>query len=292
MNFAQTLTQSGLNAFLASGGIAPDPLSGWFTNSMLVALVVMAVVLVFVKLATSNMSIIPNRKQNLLEFIFEFLYGQVEGVVGSKLAPKSFPILFTIFVFILTANWMGLIPGVGTVGFGKGSGFLTIDESDAHAEFHPLLRPATADLNMTFALAAVFMIVWIWIVVSEVGVKGFLDHTFGPKGGLTGFMKWALVPVFLFVGVIEVISIAFRPVTLSLRLLGNIFAGETLLHTMGHLGEILGFPDWLSMIGGVVFPLPFYFMEILVGLLQAVVFTLLCAVYIQVGASHDEEEHH
>ncbi|MEZ5430665.1 MAG: F0F1 ATP synthase subunit A [Verrucomicrobiales bacterium] len=80
---------------------------------MLVALVVMAVVLVFVKLATSNMSIIPNRKQNLLEFIFEFLYGQVEGVVGSKLAPKSFPILFTIFVFILTANWMGLIPGWG-----------------------------------------------------------------------------------------------------------------------------------------------------------------------------------
>ena len=73
-----------------------------------------------------------------------------------------------------------------------------------------------------------------------------------------------LAPIFIFVGVIEIISIVFRPMSLSLRLLGNIFAGETLLHTMGELGESIGLPSWVATISTVVFPLPFYFMEILV----------------------------
>lgn len=293
MNFAHTLTVGGGYPILAAGGIAPGTIAGWFTNSMLLAIVVLVVVLGFVRLATKNMSLIPNRKQNLVELVFEFLYGQVETVVGPKLAPKAFPILFSVFVFILIANWMGLLPGMGSIGWGKGSGTLTIDEHDHSAAFHPLLRPATADLNMTLALAVVFMVLWVWMVLSEVGVKGFLDHTFGPKGGLTGLLKYGLMPIFFFVGLIEIIAIAFRPLTLSLRLLGNIFAGETLLHTMAHLGHMLHLPGWLAMITGVLLPVPFYFMEILVGMLQAVVFTLLCAVYIQIGATHEEgEEHH
>ena len=98
--------------------------------------------------------------------------------------------------------------------------------------------------------------------------------------------------IFFIVGIIEVISIVFRPVSLSLRLFGNIFAGETLLHTMGTLGEKFGFPGWLDYLSKIVFPLPFYFLEILVGLIQAIVFTLLCAVYVQLSTSHDEEEGH
>jgi F-type H+-transporting ATPase subunit a len=98
--------------------------------------------------------------------------------------------------------------------------------------------------------------------------------------------------VFIIVGIIEVVSIMFRPMSLSLRLLGNIYAGETLLHTMGGLGETLGFPGWLSKISSVIFPLPFYFMEILVGALQATVFSLLCAVYIKLSTTHDGEGHH
>jgi F-type H+-transporting ATPase subunit a len=100
--------------------------------------------------------------------------------------------------------------------------------------------------------------------------------------------------VFLFVGVIEIVSIILRPMTLSVRLYGNIFAGESVLHTLGGLLDKMGAP-W-DFIGGVLFPFPFYFMELLVGLLQAIVFTLLCSVYIQLSTSHDdhghEDEHH
>ncbi len=283
---------------LASGGIgAPSlPDFGWLTNSILVAAVVTTAILLFTRVATKKMSLIPNAKQNFVEFVIEFLYGQVEGIVGKKVAPKAFPILATLFIFILASNWFGLIPGVGTVGFGQKLAFLSVDSSfvnaEGHATFTPLLRPATADLNMNLALALVFMIVWLYLSVSELGVWGSLVHIFGPKGGLTGFLKYALMPIFFAVGMIEVLSIAFRPLSLSLRLLGNIFAGETLLHTMGGLGAALGLGKIPAFLTSVVFPIPFYFMEILVGMLQATVFALLCAVYIKLSTSHEDAEHH
>ncbi|MEX2580804.1 MAG: F0F1 ATP synthase subunit A [Verrucomicrobiales bacterium] len=274
---------------LAAGGIAaPElPLFGWLTNSILVAAVVTAGVLYFTRLATRNMTTIPGKKQNFVEFVIEFLYGQVEGIVGKQVAPKVFPLLATIFIFILASNWFGLLPGVGTIGFGETKAPLVLETMET-----PLLRPATADLNMTLALAIVFMCVWAWISVRELGVWGMVVHIFGPKGGLTGFLKYALLPIFMFVGVIEIVSIVFRPMSLSLRLLGNIFAGETLLFTMGGLGETLGLNAFFSTIAAIALPLPFYFMEILVGLLQAVVFSLLCAVYIKLSTAHDEGEHH
>ena len=105
-----------------------------------------------------------------------------------------------------------------------------------------------------------------------------------------GFMKYALIPLFMFVGVIEVVSIALRPVSLSLRLFGNVFAGETLLHEMGGLVKAGG--PIVEFICRVLVPLPFYFMEILVGALQAMVFALLCTIYIQLSTAHDEEEGH
>ena len=141
-------------------------------------------------------------------------------------------------------------------------------------------------MNMTLGMAAVFMLVWLWLTMTELGPIGFLKHTFAPKGGLTGLLGVLLIPVFLFVGIIELISIAFRPVTLSLRLFGNVYAGESLLHVMGDLGKNWGPVG--SFVSSIVFPLPFYFMELLVGLLQAMVFSLLCAVYIQLSTSHDE----
>ena len=100
-----------------------------------------------------------------------------------------------------------------------------------------------------------------------------------------------LIPIFLFVGVIEIISILFRPISLSFRLLGNVYAGESLLHAMNHIGATLGLGGAASFVIGLLAPIPFYFMEILVGLIQAIVFTLLCAVYVQLSASHDEEAH-
>ena len=158
----------------------------------------------------------------------------------------------------------------------------------------PIFRPPTSDLNATLALAACSFLVWLFLTIKEVGVWGFLVHTFGPKGGLKGFMGIVVGLVFLFVGVIEIVSIVLRPMTLSVRLYGNIFAGEAVLHQLSGLLDSAGQP-W-SFIGATLFPFPFYFMELLVGLLQAIVFTLLCSVYIQLSTTHDdhghEESHH
>lgn len=285
------IDQTFSHAILAAGGInAPHiPGLGSLSNSILVAVIVTTVILLFTRMATRRMALVPDGKQNFVEFVVEFLYGQVEEIVGKKVAPKVFPLLATLFVFILSANWFGLIPGVGTIGFGEKVGFLMLNPDDHN--FVPLLRPATADLNMTFGMAAVFMLMWVWITVKETGVIGFFKHVFAPKGGLTGFMWWALLPIFMFVGVIEIISIMFRPVSLSFRLLGNVYAGETLLHSMGNIGSLMGLGEWPSRILGVLVPLPFYFLEILVGLIQAIVFTLLCAVYVQLSTAHDEDDH-
>lgn len=275
-----------ISPLLAAGGInAPEiPALGWISNSIVVAVIVTLGVLMFTRMATRRMELIPGPRQNFVEYLIEFLYGQVESIVGKSVAPRAFPLLATVFIFILASNWFGLLPGVGTIGFGVAKAPLVLESVET-----PLLRPATADLNMTLALAVVFMAVWFWLSIRELGVWGTLVHIFGPKGGLQGALKYMLMPIFMFVGIVEVVSIVFRPMSLSLRLLGNIFAGETLLHTMAHLGEKIGLPSWIAVISAVVFPLPFYFLEILVGILQATVFSLLCAVYIKLATSHDEE---
>ncbi|HUF63927.1 MAG TPA: F0F1 ATP synthase subunit A [Verrucomicrobiales bacterium] len=263
------------------------PWLAWLTNSIFVALLVVLILVTAVRAATKRLRLVPAGIQNVVEFVVEFLYGQVEQILGPKLAPRCFPLLATLFVFILVANWFGLVPGVGTIGLAAREhhiGFFGVEELDV-----PLLRPATADANLTFAMALSFMVIWFGITIREVGFGGFLKHLFGPKGGMTGLMGVFLGIIFFLVGIIELISIMFRPVSLAFRLLGNIFAGETLLHVMGALGDALGPVG--GFLSSVVLPLPFYFLEILVGLVQALVFTLLCAVYIQLSTAHEEEEH-
>jgi F-type H+-transporting ATPase subunit a len=263
----------------------PFPGIPWFTNSMVVTILVTALLVLFCRRATKTISLVPKGAQNLFEAMVEGLYEMFEGIVGKHMIAKCFTLLATIFIFILATNWFGLLPGVGTIGFGEGSGLLSLSSVNT-----PLLRPASADLNMTLAMALLFMVLWLYWSIQEVGAGSFIGHLFAPKGGLKGALAFALLPIFIFVGLIEIISIAFRPVSLSLRLFGNIFAGETLLHEMGGLGGAAGAP-W-SFILSVLIPLPFYFLELLVGVLQALVFALLCAVYIQLSTSHDEEEEH
>jgi F-type H+-transporting ATPase subunit a len=258
----------------------------WLTNSMLVAAIVVVVVLWWARKATKSMELVPGTTQNSFEAVVEFLYDMLEGIVGKHMVTRAFSLLATLFIFILFANWFSLLPGVGSVGWGHevpGQGF----EVQV-----PLLRPTTADLNMTLGMALVAFCLWLYWTISEVGVWGFLVHTFGPKGGLKGVMKLIFAIIFLFVGVIEVVSILVRPVSLSLRLFGNVFAGETLLSSMITLGQTLGFPPIVTYVMSLIVPIPFYFLELLVGLLQALVFTLLCAVYIQLSTTHDEEEEH
>lgn len=279
---------------LAEVGAAASPVFpglsflSFITSSTLVALIVLGVLLWLSKKATTGMQLVPHKAQNFFEFLVEGLYGRVEAIVGAKLAPKAFPLLATLFLFILVSNWFGLVPGVGTIGWGKGTGPLTIG-TGAHDMVNPVLRPPTGDLNMTIGLALTAFIVWLFITLKEIGVWGFVVHTFGPKGGLKGFMGFVVGLVFLFVGAIELVSIAMRPLTLSVRLYGNIYAGESVLHAMSSMMDNSG--PVLSFLGSVLLPIPFYFMELLVGLLQAMVFTLLCAVYIQLSTTHDDHGH-
>jgi F-type H+-transporting ATPase subunit a len=245
------------------------------TNSILVSWVVALGVIIFAQLATRNIQTIPGGAQNFWEWLVESLYNFLESIIGHELVKKTFWFFATIFIFILFANWFGLIPGVGTIGWGHAD--------PASGAFHierPLLRGANADLNMTSAMALIFFVLWfIWALQAN-GVGGFLMHLFGPKGETSGVLKVVMVVVFFLVGWLEIISILFRPVSLSFRLFGNIFAGESILEAMSHMVPALA---WLI-------PIPFYFLEILVGFVQALVFMLLTAIFTLLIAQHSPGE--
>jgi len=250
------------------------PLGFPITNSMVVTWMVAAGLILFARFATRDMKRVPDGAQNLLEWLVEGLYGFLEGVIGAHLVRRTFWFFATIFIFILSANWFGLLPGVGTIGWGHETphGF-RIDE--------PLLRGANADLNLTLAMALVFFACWIVWALREVGPAGVLKELFAPKGEMTGVLRVLMVVVFFAAGCLEMVSILFRPVSLSFRLYGNVFAGENMLETMGKLVPGLG---WLL-------PIPFYFLELLVGFVQAIVFMLLTAVFTGVICMHDEDAH-
>jgi F-type H+-transporting ATPase subunit a len=242
------------------------------TNSMVVSWIVAVSLILFAQLATRSMKQVPTGAQNFLEWLVEGLYKFMVGIIGPHLAKRTFWFFATIFIFILSANWIGLIPGVGAVGWGHRTnhGFV-IDQ--------PLFRGANADVNMTLAMALVFFASWIVWAVREVGVMGFLKELFAPKGESKGVLKLLMVVVFFAAGCLEVVSILFRPVSLSFRLYGNIFAGENLLEAMSKL--VPGF-GWLVSI-------PFYFLELVMGLVQALVFMLLTAVFTMLICQHETE---
>jgi len=243
------------------------------TNSMVLMWIVAVGLILFAQIATRTMKDVPEGPQNFLEFLIEALYSFLEGIIGRHLVDRTFWFFASIFIFILAANWVGLIPGVGSIGWGHPTavGF-TIDE--------PLLRGANADVNMTLAMALVFFGCWIVWGLQENGPIGFLKELFSPKGESAGALKILMIVVFFAAGCLEIVSILFRPVSLTFRLYGNVFAGETMLETMARVPHI----GWLVQI-------PFYFLELLVGLVQALVFMLLTAVFTLLICQHPEEGH-
>ncbi|HVE16958.1 MAG TPA: F0F1 ATP synthase subunit A, partial [Chthoniobacterales bacterium] len=170
----------------------------WLTNSIFVSALVALVILWFARKAVRNAQIVPNGPQNLFEAVVENLYNSMEGIVGRHMIQRSFGLLATLFIYILIANWCSLIPGVGTIGWSTEplGPFHTIHEEPQY----PLLRPATSDLNLTLALTIVSMTLWFIWTMQEVGPIGFLKHTFGAKGGMTGILGAVLAVVFFFVG--------------------------------------------------------------------------------------------
>jgi len=244
------------------------------TNSMVVSWIVALGLIIFAQFATRNMKQVPEGAQNFLEWLVEGLYSFLEGILGPHLVRRTFWFFATIFIFILATNWAGLIPGVGTIGWGHQTahGF-KIDQ--------PFFRGANADVNLTFAMALVFFACWIVWALQEIGPLGFAKELFAPKGESAGLLKVLMVVVFFAAGILELISILFRPISLSFRLYGNIFAGENMLEAMARL--VPGF-GWLV-------PIPFYFLELLMGLVQAMVFMLLTAVFTLLICQHEGEGH-
>jgi len=256
--------------------IGPLPVN----NSMVLMWVVSVVIILVARAATKNLKETPEGLQNFVEWIVESLRDFLENILGRALTAQTFWFFASSFIFILTANWFGLLPGVGTVGWGipDASGAL-------HHISEPLFRGANADLNLTLAMSVVFFVGWFYWALRANGVGGFLLHIFGPRGDAKGVLKLVLIVVFLCVGLLELVSIMFRPVSLSFRLYGNVFAGETLLETMSNLVKALA----------PIITIPFYFLELLVGFVQALVFTLLTAVFTLLicdhGDGHADENH-
>jgi F-type H+-transporting ATPase subunit a len=249
------------------------------TNSMIVTWLVAIAVIGFAQYATRTVKEVPDGAQNFWEWMVESLRDFLESIIGRDLVQKTFWFFATVFIFILFTNWAGLIPGVGTIGWGIPNAQGGLDHIS-----RPLFRGASADLNLTLAMAVIFFVCWLFWAWRANGIGGLILHIFGPKGETKGAMKVAMVVIFALVGVLEIVSILFRPVSLSFRLYGNIFAGENMLESMAVIYKPLAF----------LIPIPFYFMEVLVGLVQALVFMLLTAVFTLLICQHEEghDKHH
>ena len=253
------------------------------TNSLALTWVVMALFIILCIALKNRLQLIPSYGQSIVESIIEGLYSFFESVVGHQ-TKAIFPVVASLFLFIILSNWIGLLPGVGTVGFYRtpksavvaqqaSSNQITQEQSavtetvkqettETEPEFTALFRGPTADLNMTIALA----------IVAFVAIQYFGFKTLGLKYG-SRFIN-VKNPIMFFVGILEIISDFSKMISFSFRLFGNIFAGEVLLAVMAFLMPFIA-------------PMPFMALELFVGFIQALVFSTLTAVFINVATAHE-----
>lgn len=241
------------------------------TNSILTSFLITTLLIIGLRVLVGKPKLVPGRGQAIFESLITGLKDTLEPIVGKKAMPGAFPVLLCLFVFILVHNWSGLLPFIGTAGWGY-----TDPETGKFVLEHALLRPHTSEVNGTLALSLFSFGAWFILIFKYAGPRLILHDLFGNKAGkheLHPGMYYFLSIVFLLVGVIELISIGIRPITLSARLFGNVFGGENLLHSTGFI-----------FVG--------YFLEVIVGLVQAFVFTLLSAVYIGLICNHGDDHGH
>src|SRR5688572_29791998 len=256
------------------------PFSIPITNSMVYTGLIMALLFIVIRLGTRNLKVIPTGLQNAIEMIVEGLENLTKGLLEPKVVRWCFPLIATFFIFIVLSNLLGLLPVVGAIGWGPPDPNSKLPFALQHADV-ALFRPPTADANTTIAMAGVFFIMsTIWAIKYN-GPLGLVKHVFGIKGGMSGPIVIPLFFIFIFIGLIEVISILIRPVALAMRLYGNIYGGESVLTLMLGMG-----PKWMMGLAAV----PFYFLELVVAFVQALVFTVLCIAFIGTLCSHTEEE--
>ncbi|MCX2727496.1 F0F1 ATP synthase subunit A [Thermomicrobium sp. 4228-Ro] len=250
------------------------------TNSFLTMLLVMLFLIVVGGIIARRAQLVPGRFQSVFEMVVEFLLGLVEGTAGKQLGRRIFPLIGGLFIFIIVANYTGLLPGIGTIGLlHETTGHALVAATDAAAEAQhgkvalvPLFRPPSADLNMTLAMAFISYVAFQIAGLSAHGVWGRIKHMANPP---------FLLPI-------EIISELSRIVSLSFRLFGNIFAGETLLTVMYGIANAIK----ISVIG-LVIPVIFLYLEVLFGFIQALIFAVLTLIYIALASAdgHGHEEH-
>ncbi len=245
------------------------------TNSLLTSGVALLIILLFVVLVRRNLKKVPTGAQNILEMIIEGFLGIFDDVTGSRKRSLQFaPVVLAVFLFIVINNWMGLLPGVGSIG--------QIVQTSEGKFFIPYLRGATADINTTLALATIGVVLshifgilavgWWKYLNKFINIQAFLDI---PKKIRKDPMIIIVNPIKAFVSLIEIVGELAKIASLSFRLFGNIFAGEVLLAS---ISAILAF--------GV--PIPFLFLEILVGLIQALIFAMLVLTYMTISTTAEE----
>lgn len=226
------------------------------TNALLIGFLVSVFLVVLTQIVNWKKSLIPRGAQNILEIIFEGLLSFTEDVLQDKnQARKFFPLIATIFLFVLVSNWAGLLPGAGTIGL--------THIQDGHRTIIPFLRSTSADLNFTIALSLMAVLTIQVSGIATLGVvkyaKKFLVSPLHKPYGLGTIM-----------GLLELVSEFAKLLSFSFRLFGNVFAGEILLIVMLHL-----VPYFI--------PLPFLFLEVFVGFIQAAVFAMLTLVFLKMA---------
>ena len=277
--------------------LAAEPLlqngPDWFTNALFSTILVDIVIIIVAIIGRASLKEIPSGFGNFVEFSIESLYNLTESVAG-KNARRFFPIAATIFIFVIFSNYVDVLPGVGSIGVWhepEGEHALVVEQpmasldgglvlaSDAAAPaaeegerlFVSFLRPPSADLNVTLALAIIVMVMVQYYGASALGLKYFKKFfNFGGKG----FMG----AIFAVVGILELISEIAKVISFSFRLFGNIFAGEVLLAVMAFLFAFL-------------LPVPFFGLEFFVGFIQALVFMMLAVAFFSTAMIGHDDHH-
>ena len=228
------------------------------TNSVLLATITMLVLVCVGLVVSKRLAVVPGKLQSFFEVTIEQFLGLMDSIFGDrKKSQKYFPIIVTVFLFILFSNWFGLLPIVGPIGLRHVTG----SHGEGQEVLIPLLRAPAADLNFTLALAIVAVFAVNLFSATALGIKKFVGRFIHPRN-----------IIMTSVGMLEIVSEFVKIVSFSFRLFGNVFAGEVLLLIVGFLLPL-------------IVPLPFLFLEVFVGFIQAFIFSMLTMVFIAMAVS-------
>jgi len=227
------------------------------TNTLLMSWIAIGILIIISITINRKLKLIPDGFQNFIESIIEVILNFIEKVVGEKKqAEQFFPLIATIFIFILLSNWLGLIPGIGSIGF------FEIDQAEHGVKiFIPLLRSTNSDINMTLALAIISVMAAQIFGIAAIGTFKYISKYINFKN-----------PLLTFTGILEFIAEIAKLISFSFRLFGNVFAGEVLLVVIAFLVPFIA-------------PLPFMLLELFVGLIQSLIFAMLTLVFLKIAVS-------